>query len=106
MVIEESCYWCGKWFVKEGKKHARKYCCEECRRLAEKQQKNKANKIYNDARKHRKTEQEDKPGLPMNDMLELMDKLSKERGRVVQYGEVQQEILTGKLKVKGGGVKC
>ena len=33
MVREEACYMCGEWFVKRGNQ---RYCCVECRNLAEK----------------------------------------------------------------------
>ena len=45
------------------------------------------------------------PKITIEGMVDIMMRLSKERGRVVQYGEVQSELLTGKLKVKGGAVK-
>ena len=38
-------------------------------------------------------------------MVDLMLKLEKELGRVVQYGEAQEMLLTGKLKVKDGVIK-
>ena len=40
------------------------------------------------------------------DMVEAMLKLSKKRGRIVQYGEVQKLILTGRLKVVRGRIIC
>ena len=99
MVIEEACWICGEWFVKRGNQ---RYCCEECRKIAEKQREKEADRRYRESVKRKKTESIDKSGLSMDDMLDLMARLSKERGRIVQYGEVQQEILTGKLNVKGG----
>ena len=38
------------------------------------------------------------PSVTMDRMLELIEKLSKEQGRVVQYGEVQKMLLTGRIK--------
>ena len=42
------------------------------------------------------------PGLTIDEIIALANKLSKERGRYVSYGEVTREIETGKLKVKKG----
>ena len=41
------------------------------------------------------------PKLTVEEMVEIACKLSKERGRYVSYGDVQQMILTGKLDVRG-----
>jgi hypothetical protein len=95
MAKEEACGWCGEWYVKHGNQN---YCSKECSRLAEKQRE----KLKNLKRRSTKKIAQSKPSLSIQDMVDLMLKLSKERGRVVQYGEVQKMILTGSLKVKGG----
>ena len=97
MAIEEACGWCGEWFVKRGNK---KYCCKECSELAGKQ----VNKLYY-MKKHGKKNAKVTSNLSMQEMINLMDKLSKERGRVVQYGELQSMIYNGEIKLKGGAVK-
>lgn len=96
MVIEEACYYCGEWFVKRGNQ---RYCCKECRELAEKQQwaqQREKEKIK------KKKKAQGKPGLSIEGMVDVMLKLSEERGHIVQYGEVQRELLTGRLKLNGG----
>jgi hypothetical protein len=98
MAYEDACGWCGEWFVKHGNQ---KYCCKECSKLAEKQQ------IYLSQKKRniQKRKVQTAPSLSIHDMVDLMLKLEKELGRVVQYGGVQEMLLTGKLKVKDGVIK-
>ena len=95
MAIQEACAWCGTWFEKRG---SQKYCCEECSLLAEKEQKKREYR--------KKTLAKTKaPSVSIEQIVDLMLRLSKERGYVVQYGEVQRELLTGKLKLNGGKAK-
>ena len=67
------------------------YCSLECKREAEK-----------DRRRKRAEPRTKAPSTAICDMVELMMMLSKERGYTVQYGEVQRELLTGRLKLNGG----
>ena len=93
----ESCGWCGEQFEKRGNK---RYCCDECSKLGKKQ----AHRLYcTKKRKDKNTKAAS--NLSMQEMIDLMDKLSKERGRVVQYGELQSMIYNGEIKLKGGAVK-
>lgn len=82
------CQCCGEEFVKKVK--IQRFCCDACRR-----------KAYNESPKM-KEHKAPKVNVTMDMMLDAMLRLSKERGRVVQYGQVQKELLTGKLYVRGG----
>lgn len=61
--------------------------------------------MNNKKRVNQKKKAQSAPGLSIHAMVDLALKLSKELGRVVQYGEVQEMILTGKLKVEDGVIK-
>ena len=83
------CKMCGKEFTVRYRNH--KYCCYECRMsYSRRRQKEIRKGVYKDIAK---------PSVTMDRMLELMAKLSKEQERVVQYGEVQEMLLTGRLKL-------
>lgn len=83
------CKMCGKEFTVRYRNH--KYCCCECRRSYSRQRRKEIrNGVYKDVTK---------PSVSMDRMLDLMAKLSKEQGRVVQYGEVQEMLLTGRMKL-------
>ena len=99
--IMESCKWCGEWFAKRGNQ---KYCCAECRRLSERQQARiNARKMREEKRvKKKNNDLREKPKITLDTMVDLMLKLSKEKGRTVQYGEVQRLLLTDRLKVRDG----
>ena len=97
MATEMYCGWCGELFVKKGNQN---YCCKEHSRLAKNQKVTLRNlKLDNVKEKPRKA-----PRLSIEDMVAISLKLSKERGRVVHYGEAQRELITGKLKIKDGVV--
>lgn len=100
MENETACGWCGEWFVKHH--HKQLYCCKECSKLAERHSK-QMSKIK--MREQKNKEKQEKHGLSIQNMLDIMDSLSQERGRVVQYGEVQSMLYTGKLKEKDGVLK-
>lgn len=96
--VIEFCAFCGDDFEKTN--HNQRYCCDECQKTAEKQRKRQ---------RERQRRSEAKKSIKLGakfpsieDMVDIMMKLSKERGRVVQYGEVQRLLLTGRLKVKDG----
>ena len=96
--MTEACQFCGEWFEKIH--HGQKYCCKECSQTAERKMKKER-----DAKRRRKQKNNVKATSPYPNiygMVDIMMKLSKERGRVVQYGEVQRLLLTGRLKVKDG----
>ena len=82
------CKMCGKEFTVRYRNH--KYCCFECRMSYSNRRKKEIRKgVYKTITK---------PSVTMDRMLELMAKLSKEQGRVVQYGEVQKMLMTGRIK--------
>lgn len=82
------CKMCGKEFTVRYRNH--KYCCVECRMSYSRRRKKEIRKgVYKTITK---------PSVKMDRMLELMEKLSKEQGRVVQYGEVQKMLMTGRIK--------
>lgn len=82
----EMCKLCGKEFhVRYGNQ---RYCSPECR-------------VHGDriaARRRRNRQKRVSPALSMQEMLDIMEKMSEEQGRVVQYGEVQAMLLTGRLE--------
>ena len=69
-----------------------RYCSLECRRKA--------------AAKRRRRKREGvlvkPPKMSIEDMVSVMLKLSKKRGHTVQYGELQRDMITGKVKIIGG----
>ena len=85
-----NCGLCGKEFVRKSARHL--YCSYECRM--------KADKLRKERRKAEKSAKI--PAVTLGMMVEAVDRLSKERGRYVSYGQVQKELTIGKLKVKGG----
>ena len=99
--MTEACKICGEWFTK--KKNNQRYCCENCKREAARRI---ARKRYYDVLKPQSkvVKKSSTPSITIDDMVAIMLKLSQERGRAVQYGEVQRELMTGKLKVKDGVV--
>lgn len=77
----DCCKMCGKEFTVRYRNH--KYCCYECRMSYSNRRKKEIRKgVYKNITK---------PSVTMDRMLELIEKLSKEQGRVVQYGEVQKK---------------
>jgi hypothetical protein len=44
-------------------------------------------------------------GLTIEQVVDTMLRLSEERGKHMQYGDIQKGLLTGKLKVKGGVIE-
>lgn len=83
------CKMCGKEFTVRYRNH--KYCCSECRMSYSNRRKKEIRKgVYKNITK---------PSVTMDRIRELMAQLSKEQGRVVQYGEVQSMIVTGRLKL-------
>lgn len=98
MDKEDACAWCGTWFVIEGMNHNQKYCCEECGILAKRE---KA-RLFQRKKAASKAKAQSTQSDSVYDMVDVMMRLSKERGYSVQYGEVQTELLTGRLKIKDG----
>lgn len=99
MVKENVCRWCGELFVKRGNQ---RYCCKEHSRLSVTQ---KARLKARMKRMKGKSTSDRVPSVSIQGMLDLMESLSKEKGRVVQYGEVQSMLYTGKIKEKDGVLK-
>lgn len=92
MIRTVVCKICGNKFETENNRQI--YCSCECKYEAKK----------------RGSREKDIPTTKtypsIYDMVEAMLKLSKKRGRIVQYGEVQKLILTGRLKVVRGRIIC
>ncbi len=101
MAKQEMCALCGEWFVKEGMNHNQKYCCKDCSYIAHRKSVLESSKRRK-ANSKATTQGTQSPSIP--DMVDIMMRLSTLRGRPVQYGEVQTELLTGKLKIKGGAI--
>lgn len=97
MAVEEACAWCGEWFVKKGNK---KYCCKECSELADKRR-----TILRMRKNRNKNSKQNVPSLSLHDMVDLMMKIEKEQGKVVQYGDLQTMLYNGQLKEKDGVVE-
>ena len=92
MFNEVACARCGEWFVRKGNQE---YCCKECSDLAKKEAERK--------RKQKKRQKKNGAKYPsIDDMVRMAMELSKESGKLVQYGDVQKMLYTGKLKVKDG----
>lgn len=92
----EACAFCGEWFNKSH--HNQRYCCDKCKKEADRRRYKK--RYFDDIKSQKKNEKKAAPpSITIDGMVALMMKLSKERGYVVQYGEVQQELFLGKLKV-------
>lgn len=86
------CKWCGKEFVPKHFNEA--YCSCDCRYQGQ---------LENARIKKLKKDMECKQPDVTNDMMvDATERLSKERGRYVSYGEVQKELDMGKLYVKDG----
>ena len=98
MSATEACSFCGEWFTK--KRNNQKYCCEKCKKDAEKRRLKK--RYFAVVKPAKKVEKRHAPSITIEGMVDIMLKLEKKLGRVVQYGEVQQMLLTGKIKVKDG----
>ena len=96
MAQEEMCKWCGELFFKRGNQC---YCCKEHSRLAANQ---KAKLKARMKSKKAKWNSDRVPNVSLHGMLDLMERLSSEKGRTVQYGEVQSMLYTGKLTIKDG----
>lgn len=86
------CNICGEEFNRLS--GSQRYCSNECRRKAVRQRLNK--------RKEKQKPKTPPDKTTVYDMVDIMMQLSKERGRIVQYGQLQAEIATGKVRVKGG----
>lgn len=97
MAIEQACAWCGEWFIKKGNK---KYCCKECSELADKQRTLQRNSKNRNPKRTAKGIE----GLTINGVVDIMLKMTEERGKVVQYGDVQTMLYTGQIKEKDGVV--
>lgn len=83
------CRFCGWEFEPRNNHHF--YCSRECRHFDLKR-KNK-----------KETKKSNYPSI--EDAVDIMLKLSDERGRVVQYGEFQTMLYTGKIKIKDGVIE-
>lgn len=84
------CKNCGKEYHK--KYPNQRYCSQEC--LAE------ARRIQSWKQSHKARMVVATPKITINDMVKAMIRLSKERGYTVQYGELQTDLITGRVKVR------
>jgi hypothetical protein len=98
MSATEACGFCGEWFTKKWSNQ--RYCCEKCKKDAEKLRLKR--RYFDTIKSEKKGEKRCAPSISIEGMVDIMLKLEKELGRVVQYGEVQQMLMTGKIKVKDG----
>ncbi len=83
------CLYCGELF--QAKHYRNMYCSAECKINARKER---------DRAKKRKPIQH--ADVTIEQMIEAAMRLSEERGKLVQYGDVQAELMLGKLIVKDG----
>ena len=91
MSVKCICRCCGKEFL--ARDYRNKYCSTECRGTG-----------YI----HKQKKKENIPtrvSVTIDDVVAESIRLSKERGRYVSYGDVQKELLTGKLTLKGGAAE-
>lgn len=95
MEKTRNCLWCGNEFV--ATHFNKQYCDVECRDMAEKERKKREYEARAAWKINRK-----EPDVTIDMMVDAMARLSKERGKYVSYGQVQKELLTGKLMVEGG----
>ena len=94
MIFKRNCDICGAEFTTNHK--LKRYCSKECSKEAERIRKRKWKP------KNKCAASEQKVSVTIDQMIEIALKLSKEQGRIIQYGDVQSMLLTGKLKVKDG----
>jgi predicted nucleic acid-binding Zn ribbon protein len=87
MLEIRSCLLCGASFKAVNNRHV--YCSAECKIDANKQR-----------RKQNKSTQ--KAEITIEQIIDTALRLSKKRGKLVQYGDIQKELLLGKLIVKDG----
>ena len=95
MAKFKSCYICGEPFFTKGNG---RYCSDECREYAEELRRQRIN--FEDRQK-RKQALKCTVDVTIEDMVAETLRLSKELGRAVQYGELQQMVLQGH-KIKKG----
>lgn len=88
------CRGCGKEYLKQ--QPNQHYCSKEC--LLE------ARRIRGWKRKNEPRVVTATPNITINDMVKAMIRLSKERGYTVQYGELQTDLITGRVKIRGGKI--
>jgi predicted nucleic acid-binding Zn ribbon protein len=89
MLEIRSCLLCGASFKAVNNRHV--YCSAECKIDANKQRRKQGH------RNNTRT-----ASITIEQMIDTALRLSEERGKLVQYGDVQKELLTGKLIVKDG----
>ena len=94
MKSVDVCRGCGKEYHK--KYPNQRYCSQEC--LVE------ARKIQSWKSRHKARMDASAPNITINDMVKAMIRLSKERGYTVQYGELQTDLITGRVKIRGGKI--
>ena len=83
------CQNCGVEFVTDNKR--RIYCSGECKRKSLRKRR---------AMEARKASMK-QPNLTIEQMVDEMMRLSDEKGRIVQYGELSQMLLTGRHTIGG-----
>jgi NAD-dependent DNA ligase len=93
MAETRYCLHCGAEFVTDNRR--RVFCSGECKCKAH--------------RKRRATENVKvklkKANITIEDMVDEMLRLSAEKGRIVQYGELSQMLLTGRHTIEKRGKK-
>lgn len=94
--MEKICKCCGHVFYP--KHHNESYCSDECRH----QRQIELNRQYRSVAEKKKAMKCKTPYVSMKQMVDAMLRLSKKKGRTVQYGEMQRLLITGKVEVRGG----
>jgi endogenous inhibitor of DNA gyrase (YacG/DUF329 family) len=83
------CQYCGEEFVTDNKR--RIFCSGECKNKSLRKRR---------AMEARKASMK-QPNLTIEQMVDEMMRLSEEKGRIVQYGELSQMLLTGRHTIGG-----
>jgi NAD-dependent DNA ligase len=93
MAETRYCQYCGAEFVTDNNRKI--FCSGECKCKA--RRKRKAEETVKVNLK--------KANITIEDMVDEMLRLSKEKGRIVQYGELSQMLLTGRHTIEKRGRK-
>ena len=93
MAETRYCLHCGAEFVTNNKR--RVFCSGKCKSRANRKRRSTENVKVNLK----------KANITIEDMVDEMMRLSKEQGRIVQYGELSQMLLTGRHTIEKRGKK-
>lgn len=93
MAETRYCQYCGAEFVTDNNR--RVFCSGKCKNKS-----NRKRKAGGTVKVKLK-----KANITIEDMVDEMMRLSKEQGRIVQYGELSQMLLTGRHTIEKRGKK-